>query len=181
MNARLFSTEKSHFFYSIIDGILSNIVKVKQPSSVKKGISWHIAVVSFKPIVDDADGSDVSSEFDESSSDSDSEEDEKLDEEKIETGKIRLDHRVYVHVFDQVTQDSDAVLSIIKHVFRQIKIHNSLIDNAYIRSDNAACYHSAQTSLSLPRLAETTGISIKRFDFSDPQGGKGTLRFYSTF
>lgn len=84
-------------------------------------------------------------------------------------------------MFDQVTQDSDAVLSIIKHIFLQIKAQNTLIENAYIRADNAGCYHSAQTILSLPQLAAITGITIKRFDFSDPQGGKGTLPFYHTF
>lgn len=87
---------------------------------------------------------------------------------------------MYVHVFDQVTQDSDAVLSIIKHIFLQIKTNNNLIENAYIRSDNAACYHSAQTLLSLPGLGESTGIKIRRFDFSDPQGGKGCICIISS-
>lgn len=88
---------------------------------------------------------------------------------------------MYVHVFDQITQDSAAVLSIIKHIFIKIKAANSHIKNAYFRADNAACYHSAQTLLSLPDLAESTGIRTRRFDFSDPQGGKGTLLSYCTF
>jgi len=83
-------------------------------------------------------------------------------------------------VFDQVTQDSDAVLSTIEHIFLQIKANNNLITNAYVRSDNAGCCHSAQTILSLPGLAESTGIKIRRFDFSNSQGGKGTLSFLTT-
>ncbi|CAF4596915.1 unnamed protein product, partial [Didymodactylos carnosus] len=43
---------------------------------------------------------------------------------------------------------------------------------AYIRSDNAGCYHSAETILSIPQISKNTGITITRIDFSDPQGGK---------
>ena len=67
-----------------------------------------------------------------------------------------------------------------EHIFLQIKAQNTAVENAFIRSDNAACYHSAQTILGLPGLANKTGITIRRFDFSDPQGGKGTLVFPQT-
>ena len=136
----------------------------------KKGISWHIAVVSTKLAGEDNDHED---EQDESSSESDvGDTEEKTNEKK---GKSALDHTVFVHVFDQVTQDSDAVLSILEDILVKTKRHNPLIQNAYLRSDNAGCYHSAQTILSLPQLSVSTGIKIRRFDFSDPQGGKGIL------
>lgn len=77
-------------------------------------------------------------------------------------------------MFDQVTQDSDAVLSILEDILVKIKTRNPLIQDACIRSDNAGCYHSAQTILSLPQLSASTNIKIRRFDFSDPQGGKGS-------
>ncbi|CAF0953775.1 unnamed protein product [Adineta steineri] len=51
--------------------------------------------------------------------------------------------------------------------------------NAYLRSDNAGCYHSAETILSLRQLSKDTGITIRRFDFSDPQGGKGPSDRYA--
>ena len=92
--------------------------------------------------------------------------------------KIDLDHTIFVHVFDQVTQDSDAVLSILQDIFVKIKTHNPIVEIAYARSDNAGCYHSAQTIMNLPKLSAATGITVKRFDFSDPQGGKGIPYFF---
>jgi hypothetical protein len=64
--------------------------------------------------------------------------------------KITLDHAIFVHVFDQVTQDSDEVLSILQDLILEMKNRNPMIENAYWRSDNGRCYHSAQTILSLP-------------------------------
>ncbi|CAF4218003.1 unnamed protein product [Rotaria sp. Silwood2] len=133
----------------------------------KKGISWHITVVSTKPGNNDA----YVDEEHEMSSDTDDEDTEEQQKETMK--KIALDHNIFVHVFDQVTQDTDAVLSILQDILVKVKTCNPTIESAYIRSDNAGCYHSAQTLLSLPYLSKTTGITIKRFDFSDPQGGKG--------
>ena len=125
--------------------------------------------MSTKPGIDD-DG--YVDEEDESSSDTD---DEDIEEQENETmKKINLDHIIFVHVFDQVIQDSDAVLSILQDILVKVKARNPMIENAYVRSDNAGCYHSARTILSLPHLSKNTGITIRRFDFSDPQGGKGT-------
>ena len=44
--------------------------------------------------------------------------------------------------------------------------------NAFLRSDNAGCYHGAYLILSLPTIGERAGIMIKRYDFSDLQAGK---------
>jgi hypothetical protein len=133
----------------------------------KKGISWHITVVSTKPD-NDCDQDDE----DDSSNSTDDEDDEECQNKIVK--KIALDHSVFVHVFDQVTQDSEAVLSILQDILMKIKRRNPMVEHAYLRSDNAGCYHSAQTILSLPQLSLDTGIAIRRFDFSDPQGGKGT-------
>ena len=43
---------------------------------------------------------------------------------------------------------------------------------AFLRSDNAGCYHCDYLMLSLSSLADRVGITIKRYDFSDPQAGK---------
>ena len=44
--------------------------------------------------------------------------------------------------------------------------------NAFLRSDNAGCYHGAYLILSLPSIGERADIMIKRYDFSDLQAGK---------
>ena len=46
------------------------------------------------------------------------------------------------------------------------------MQEAFLRSDNAGCYHCAYLILSLPSTGGRAGIMIKRYDFSDPQVGK---------
>ena len=53
-----------------------------------------------------------------------------------------------------------------------LKAIYSNLSEAFLRSDNAGCYHNAYLILSLPSLGERVGIRIFRYDFSDPQAGK---------
>ena len=54
-----------------------------------------------------------------------------------------------------------------------IKKDHPEIKTAYFRQDNAGCYHSVSLLTACPKISASTGIHIKRVDFSDPQGGKG--------
>lgn len=80
----------------------------------------------------------------------------------------------FVHSFEGCTQDSSTVLAIIDDVFTQLKEIMPEINSVYLRQDNAGCYHCASTLLSVHRVATKHGINLKRVDFSDPQGGKGS-------
>lgn len=84
-----------------------------------------------------------------------------------------FEHTVFVHVLDQCPQDGKLVVSIITDVLERLKSHDDSIKQACIRSDNASCYHSTSTVLSMPAISRETGIDIRRMDFADPQGGKG--------
>lgn len=84
----------------------------------------------------------------------------------------KLQHQVFVHIAENCSQESDDVLVLVEHLLSSLKKSNPEIKNAYLRADNAGCYHSI-SMISAIHLLETTGISIQRFDFSDPQGGKG--------
>ena len=44
----------------------------------------------------------------------------------------------------------------------------------YYRQDNAGCYRCGPTILHAPFAAQQHGVCLKRLDFSDPQGGKGS-------
>ena len=46
------------------------------------------------------------------------------------------------------------------------------MSTAYLKSDNAGCYHNALLIVSLKSIGERAGISVGRYDFSDPQTGK---------
>ena len=84
-----------------------------------------------------------------------------------------FEHSIFVHVIDQCSQDSKLVIAILTDVLMRLKAFDSSIEQACIRSDNAGCYHSASTILSLPTISQISGIAVRRMDFCDPQGGKG--------
>ena len=62
-----------------------------------------------------------------------------------------------------------------EHSLHNLKTEQPEITTAYFRQDNGGCYKSATvTMLAACRLMrKTTGINVRRVDFSDPQGGKG--------
>ena len=80
----------------------------------------------------------------------------------------------FAHIFKSCTQDSSGVLAVVDDVFRQLKTLAPQITDFYLRADNAGCYHAATTLLGLKQLAKKHSINIVQFDFSDPQGGKGS-------
>jgi hypothetical protein len=55
----------------------------------------------------------------------------------------------------------------------RIKYELPHINRAYIRSDNAGCYHSAQMIIAASEISKISEVNIFRWDFSDPQEGKG--------
>ncbi|CAF5178852.1 unnamed protein product, partial [Rotaria magnacalcarata] len=65
------------------------------------------------------------------------------------------------------------VISILEDVLKRIKFDHPEVATAYIRCDNAGCYHDAETLLAVKALFDSTGIFIRRIDFSEPQAGKG--------
>lgn len=84
-----------------------------------------------------------------------------------------VQHQTLVHIVKNSSQESDTVVWIMEHVLHTIKLDHPEISTAYFRQDNAGCYHSVSLLSSCPSISKSTGIHIKRVDFSDPQGGKG--------
>jgi hypothetical protein len=78
----------------------------------------------------------------------------------------------YVHLFDSCTQNWYAVASIIENLLLTIKSNMPLVSKAYIRSDEARCYHNNLLIASLPDIGKRVGISVQSYDFSEPQQGK---------
>jgi hypothetical protein len=85
----------------------------------------------------------------------------------------KLQHQAMVHSTTSSKQDSYSVVWIIRHTLTTIKKEYPHVTKAFLRQDNAGCYHSVTTLSACRLLSEDTGIQIKRVDFSDPQGGKG--------
>ena len=85
----------------------------------------------------------------------------------------KLQHQAFVHIVENCSQDSDAVVSIIRHTLQGLKREHPEISTAFLRQDNAGCYHSVTMLATCQLMEQATGIKVERIDFSDPQGGKG--------
>ena len=79
----------------------------------------------------------------------------------------------FVHIIQNCTQGSSAVVSIMTYILKTLKLEHPEINKAFFRQDNAGCYHSTYTVLSVPTIEKETGIGVTEIGFSDPQGGKG--------
>ena len=84
-----------------------------------------------------------------------------------------LQMMTFVHVYQTCNQDSCAVLSIIKDVIEKLKSHLPQLKTVFYRQDNAGCYHCDATIVAASFAGGCSGVSVKRIDLSDPQGGKG--------
>ncbi|CAB3989976.1 hypothetical protein AC249_AIPGENE26556 [Paramuricea clavata] len=80
--------------------------------------------------------------------------------------------RIGQNIFPFVRQDWFSVAWIIENVLSNLKESYPEISEAFLRSDNAACYHCDPLMLSIPGISKRTGIEIRRYNFSDAQSGK---------
>ena len=78
----------------------------------------------------------------------------------------------YTHIFDTCTQDWFAVASILENLLLTLKMQNPSLSKAFIRSDEAGCYHNNLLIASIHGISQRTGVVIERYDFSEPQHGK---------
>ncbi|KXJ26973.1 hypothetical protein AC249_AIPGENE9994 [Exaiptasia diaphana] len=90
----------------------------------------------------------------------------------VTRSKDKYDVECFVHIFNSCTQNNYAVASILDHLFKIIKTEYPLINKAYLRSDNAGCYHNSPLILYLSSIGARSGVSLLRYDFSEPQAGK---------
>lgn len=86
----------------------------------------------------------------------------------------RFQHQAFIHIVENCKQDSFTVVRIIEHTLRTLKEEHPELTTAFLRQDNAGCYHCAEMLASCAQMKIRTGIAIRRVDFSDPQGGKGS-------
>ena len=85
----------------------------------------------------------------------------------------RFQHQAFVHNVENCKQDSFTVVRIIEDTLCTLKKEHPELTTAFLRQDNAGCYHCAEMLASCVQMKSKTGIAVKRVVFSDPQGGKG--------
>ncbi|CAD5211027.1 unnamed protein product [Bursaphelenchus xylophilus] len=84
----------------------------------------------------------------------------------------KLIQHSFLHVLGVEVQDGEAVVAIIRHCLENLKQNG--IEKVTLRSDNAGCYHSQGTILSLPAISKQTSVHIEAYEFSEAQAGKST-------
>ena len=85
----------------------------------------------------------------------------------------QLQMMMFVHVFQSCNQDSSTVLAIMEDVIGKLKAIMPSLKTVTYRQDNAGCYRSGEVIIGAAKAGKSHGVSVKRLDFSDPQGGKG--------
>ena len=77
-----------------------------------------------------------------------------------------------VHVFDAAAQDARTSNAILKHTLSKLHELNPALTKAFVRSDNAGCFHGSESICSVPVINQFSKVKIEQIDFADPQGGK---------
>ena len=72
-----------------------------------------------------------------------------------------LEVTCYVHLFNSCKQDWFSVLSVLENLFVTIKLQNPGIKKAFLRSDEAGCYHNSKLVSSLRGLGHQ-GLRVWR-------------------
>ena len=83
-----------------------------------------------------------------------------------------LQTRTFIHLFDDCNQNWFAVASVLEHTLATQKGLKPHLVEAFLKSDNVGCYHTAFLLLSLPSIGKCSGVRVARYDFSEPQPGK---------
>jgi len=79
----------------------------------------------------------------------------------------------FVNVFQNCVQDSCTVVAVMSDVLEQLKKSMPELQQVFYWQDNAGCYHCGSTIVGAHVASQVRGVTIKRMDFCDPQGGKG--------
>ena len=77
------------------------------------------------------------------------------------------------HVFRSCSQDSCAILFVMSDVLKDLKGVMPHLQRVCYWQDNAGCYHCGNTISLAHMVGKHHGVTVKRMDFYDPQGGKG--------
>ena len=79
---------------------------------------------------------------------------------------------VFVHIFNNCHQNQMTVTAINQDTLSTLKKLYPELSGAYIRSDNAGCYHGGYLLTGLSSVGRNNGIKVIGYDFSEAQHGK---------
>ncbi|KAK3083632.1 hypothetical protein FSP39_000517 [Pinctada imbricata] len=76
-------------------------------------------------------------------------------------------HKTFTHLLDQVKQDYFAVVSLLEHTLVTLKKQLPHIQEAFIRSDNAGCYHCGNMWFSMRDVSNFMIVVTTTYDIID--------------
>ena len=88
----------------------------------------------------------------------------------VKNGKLHI--KSYAHLFNSCSQDWFSVAAILQNLLQTVLAENPGICKAYVRSDEAGCFHSNMLVAACNDVCLTTGITVIAYHFSEPQNGK---------
>ena len=71
-----------------------------------------------------------------------------------------LQQQAFVHIIQNCNYDSNTVVGVLNHTLRSLKKEHPEITKAFLRQDNAGCYHSIEMLTSCRLMEESIGIKV---------------------
>ncbi|XP_063412207.1 uncharacterized protein LOC134694977 [Mytilus trossulus] len=84
----------------------------------------------------------------------------------------KLDLFCYVHILEDGSQGWFSIANILVHLLHEFKSDKPLLEELFLKSDNAACYHCTNLISFIQQCNKDFPIKIKQYNFSEAQAGK---------
>ena len=80
----------------------------------------------------------------------------------------------FIHILEDGIQDWYAVACLLRNTLQELKLKRPEVTKAFIKSDNAGCYHNANMLAFIQswNLDPSSCITVAQYNFSEPQAGK---------
>jgi hypothetical protein len=82
--------------------------------------------------------------------------------------------KIFIHVNDNSKQRAADIAPILFDVCMRLKHYFPQLEMLFIKSDKAKCYHNPGLFGTIHLISQRCGIRIARWDFTEPQSGKGS-------
>ena len=78
----------------------------------------------------------------------------------------------FVSFYNHLFSSWFCVLCILESLLITVRSSNTKVKKAYLKLDEAGCYHNSQLIVAARDVGERVGASHQRYHFSEPQSGK---------
>lgn len=88
---------------------------------------------------------------------------------------MNMKYQCNSHLFqEKIIQNSEVITAIMCHTLKEEKARHPDLKESYYRSDCAGSYVTGGILIPIRHLEKLTGITVRLYDFSEPQAGNGS-------